>query len=220
MPLILNIDTSTENALLCISKDENVIREATNNNQKDHAAFLQPAIKQLLEQSNYSIKQLDATSVAEGPGSYTGLRVGMATAKGLCYALKIPLITLSTLEVMALSAIENTMEPHLYWYCPMIDARRMEVFTAIFDDQLNVIQPPQALILEPNSFDELIFNKKIVFLGNGAKKFLEISNHSNLRFNKATVSASSLVKVSLKKFLKKQFSSLSNSEPLYIKQVF
>src|SRR6185436_13250566 len=100
MPLILHIDTATENAIVCISKNENIIHVVTNDKQKDHASFLQLAIKRLLEKSNISIHQLNAVSVTSGPGSYTGLRVGMASAKGFCYALKIPLITLNTLEVM------------------------------------------------------------------------------------------------------------------------
>lgn len=169
MPLILHIDTATENATISISQNETVIHSVTNDKQKDHASFLQPAIKQLLEQSNISIHQVNAVSVTAGPGSYTGLRVGMASAKGLCYALKIPLITLSTLQVMGLSVIENTNQPELYFYCPMIDARRMEVFTATFDDELKEIQPARALILEPLSFNEVMKRKPIIFSGSGAK---------------------------------------------------
>lgn len=220
MPLILHIDAATENALIAISKNETVILSATNNKQKDHASFLQPAIKHLLQQSDISINQLNAVSVTEGPGSYTGLRVGMATAKGLCYALQIPLITLCTPEVMALSVIETTNKSHLYLYCPMIEARRMEVFTAIFDDKLNVIQSPHALIVEPTSFDEILDGKQIIFFGSGAKKFIDISSHSNLRFSNTAISASSLVKTSILKFSKKQFTDLAGAEPVYLKQFY
>jgi len=219
MPLILHIDTSTENAIIAISKNENVINFITNDQQKDHASFLQPAIKQLLHQNNISIHQLNAVSVTAGPGSYTGLRVGMASAKGLCYALQIPLLALSTLQVMAFSVIENTNEPELYLYCPMIDARRMEVFTALFDDQLNEIQSPHALVLEPTSFDNIAREKQIIFSGNGTKKFIDLLSASpNLLVNSATISPSALVKISIQKFRQKEFADLSNVEPVYIKQ--
>src|SRR5688572_23118107 len=155
MPLILNIDTATENATISISENENVVNFLSSNNQKDHASFLQPAIKQLLALNNFSIEQLNAISVTIGPGSYTGLRVGLATAKGLCYALNIPLITSGTLEVMALSVIKQTEEPESYLYCPMIDARRMEIFTGVYDHNLNEIIRPSAITLEPLTFDKL-----------------------------------------------------------------
>src|SRR5438046_9780122 len=103
MPLILNIDTATEIATLSVSQDNLVLDFITNDNQKDHASFLQPAIKELFKKCDLQMQKLNAVAVTAGPGSYTGLRVGMASAKGLCYALNIPLITINTLEVMALS---------------------------------------------------------------------------------------------------------------------
>ena len=219
MSVILNIDTSTENATVCISKNEKVIQFVTNNKQKDHASFLQPAIKELLKQNHISIHELNAVAVTEGPGSYTGLRVGMASAKGLCYALQVPLITLGTLEVMALSIMEETNEPESYLYCPMIDARRMEVFTALFDHLLNEILPPHALVLEPTSFNNIIQEKPIIFSGSGSKKFVNLlAIRHNLLVNNATISASALTKISLQKFYQKGFADLSNAEPAYIKQ--
>jgi tRNA threonylcarbamoyladenosine biosynthesis protein TsaB len=219
MSVILNIDTSTENATVCISKNEKVIQFVTNNKQKDHASFLQPAIKKLLKQNNISIHELNAVAVTEGPGSYTGLRVGMASAKGLCYALQVPLITLGTLEVMALSIMEKTNKPESYLYCPMIDARRMEVFTALFDHLLNEILPPHALVLEPTSFDNIMQEKPIIFSGSGSKKFVNLlSIRHNLLVNNSAISASALTKISLQKFHQKGFADLSNVEPAYIKQ--
>ena len=221
MPLILNIDTATEIATFCISKNESIIHFVVNDKQKEHSSFLQPAIKQLLKKSNVSIRQLDAVSVTAGPGSYTGLRVGMASAKGLCYALQIPLIALNTLEVMALSVIEKTNEPELYVYCPMIDARRMEVFTAMFDDELNEIQPPRALVLEPSSFDKAMHQKQIIFSGSGSKKFATLSLHqSSFLFSDLTISASALVKISTKKFKQQKFTELLNAAPAYIKEFY
>jgi tRNA threonylcarbamoyladenosine biosynthesis protein TsaB len=218
MPLILNIDTATENATISISQNENVINFLSSNNQKDHASFLQPAIKQLIQLNNFSIDQLNAVSVTIGPGSYTGLRVGLASAKGLCYALNIPLITLGTLEVMALSVIKHIEEPELYLYCPMIDARRMEVFTAIYDYNLNEIITPCAIILEPVTFIKLIRENQIIFFGSGAQKFIDQSLHKNLKFYNAGLSTYALATISSKKFQEKIYTNLIYAEPLYIKQ--
>lgn len=218
MPLIVNIDTAGESATISISEKENVINFLSSNNQKDHASFLQPAIKQLLEVNNFSIDQLNAVSVTIGPGSYTGLRVGLASAKGLCYALNIPLITAGTLEVMALSVINQTEKPESYLYCPMIDARRMEIFTAIYDHNLNEIIRPSAIILESLTFDKLVQEKQIIFFGSGAKKFVTRSLQTNLKFYEARTSVHALAKMSSKKFQKKIYTNLVYAEPLYIKE--
>ena len=220
MPLILHIDTATENATISIAQNEHVIGFLTSINQKDHASFLQPGIRKLFAESNISINQLNAVSVTAGPGSYTGLRVGMASAKGICYALQIPLITLSTLEVMVLSIIEKTADPASYLYCPMIDAGRMEVFTALFDENLRELMPPCALILQPGSFDDFIKNRPIIFCGNGAEKFLKLSTHSNLLYVETVNSASALSLLSLKNFKPGGFADLLNAQPAYLKQFY
>ena len=217
MALILTIDTATENATVGISKNEIPIRSITNNNQKEHASFLELAIKQVLQQSDISIHELNAVSVTNGPGSYTGLRVSMASAKGLCYALKIPLITISTLEAMALSVIENTIQPQLYLYCPMIDARRMEVFTAIFDNELNEVLSPQAIVLKPSGFKELIRIKPIIFSGNGARKFINMAGDQGLKESHSLISDSALAHLSAQKYQQKQCANLSSAEPVYLK---
>jgi len=220
MALILHIDTATVNAVVCISENEKVIDFFTNNNQKDHASFVQPAIKQLLQKNNISINQLNAVSVTEGPGSYTGLRVGMASAKGLCYALNIPLLALSTLKVMALSVIEHTTQPELYSYCPMIDARRIEVFTGLFDNELNEILPASSVILAATYLDDILQKKKIIFSGNGAQKFINLSHHSNIIFSEKTISTSALATISTKKFNEKKFADLYTADSIYIKPFF
>ncbi|MBO9635517.1 MAG: tRNA (adenosine(37)-N6)-threonylcarbamoyltransferase complex dimerization subunit type 1 TsaB, partial [Chitinophagaceae bacterium] len=157
MALLLNIDTATENGSICLSHDGKPIRTMVNHQMRDHAAWIQSAIKQILEETQNTAKDLQAIAVTAGPGSYTGLRVGMATAKGLCYALGIPLITENTLKVMAYAATQQSF-PNGDEYsikaglknstilCPMIDARRMEVFTALYDLQLNIVERPAALI--------------------------------------------------------------------------
>src|SRR5690606_37833050 len=130
MVLILHIETAIETASICLAKDGEVIAHDSNNQQKDHAAWIHNAIKKIMDDAGHPLKTLSAISISAGPGSYTGLRVGMATAKGLCYTLKIPMIALSTLEIMAVAAkveSENNNEM-IDLLVPMIDARRMEVF--------------------------------------------------------------------------------------------
>ncbi len=220
MPVFLHINTATENAIIGISENETVIDFLTNNNQKDHASFVQEAIKNLLQRTGISIKKLDAVSVTQGPGSYTGLRVGMASAKGLCYVLKIPLLTLNTLEIMALSVIEKNAEPERFLYCPMIDARRLEVFTALFDHKLNEVLPASSVIIEPGYLDDIIQKRSIILCGNGAKKFIDLSPHGNLTFDETKISISALAKSSSIKFSNKQFSNLFTTDAAYLKPFF
>src|SRR3954463_10682013 len=146
MSFILNIDTSIESAAVCIAENGTELHTISNSTKKDHATFLHNAIKNIIEITSIGLQSLDAIAVANGPGSYTGLRVGLATAKGLCYALNKPLILLNTLEVMAHAAIKETFNTRHsvadILYCPMIDARRMEVFTGIYNEQIeNIVKP-------------------------------------------------------------------------------
>src|SRR3954463_8376101 len=134
MSFILNIDTSIESAAVCIAENGTELHTISNSTKKDHATFLHNAIKNIIEITSIGLQSLDAIAVANGPGSYTGLRVGMASAKGLCYALNKPLITLGTLNILTKGVIDDKKKfigPLLY--CPLIDARRMEVYTALFD---------------------------------------------------------------------------------------
>lgn len=219
MPLILHIDTATENATVSLARDGAVIYLLTNDIQKDHAAFLQPAIKRLLNETGISADELNAIAVTAGPGSYTGLRVGMSSAKGICYALQIPLIAINSLEVMALSVINNTADQEEYLYCPMIDAGRMEVFTALFDNELNNILPPCALILEPGSFAEVSPKARVIFFGTGSQKFKGMSN-SNFMYGVIPGMADALSFLSLKKFQQHSFANLLNAEPVYLKPFY
>src|SRR6186713_64350 len=147
MALILNIDTATEQGGICLAKEGKPLALATNKEPKDHAGWLHPAIEKLMRETGHRMKDLQAVAITAGPGSYTGLRVGMAAAKGFCYALDIPLITESTLKVMAFAAREQSSPTGLL--CPMIDARRMEVFTALYSTDLVEIMPATAMVIEP-----------------------------------------------------------------------
>lgn len=211
MSIILNIDTAVQTSSICLAQNDQPISVKVNPLQKDSAAWLHVAIKEILNENHLNFQQLDAIAVSEGPGSYTGLRVGMATAKGLCYVLNKPLITINTLQMMA-SAARSKYEGFL---CPMIDARRMEVFTAVFDQELNFILPPVNLILDENSFHDLLQEKSILFFGNGAHKFQQIAKHHNALFVAIDFNASAMAELSHNKFLNSEFADLAYSQPFY-----
>jgi tRNA threonylcarbamoyladenosine biosynthesis protein TsaB len=213
--VILNIETAIESASVCLAKNGQVILLKKHPHPRDSAAWIQPAISQLLNDAGYSFKGIHAVAVSSGPGSYTGLRVGMATAKGLCFALGIPLITLNTLKLMAASVNGNEG-----WLCPMIDARRMEVFTAVFDRELNEILPAKNMILNDESFIEMIDQEKILFFGNGSDKFKPVMQHKNARFADFTLTAAHMANLSEMAYDDGHFADLAYSEPFYGKEFF
>ena len=224
--IILNIDTATDQASVSLSSDESVIGTLENNSQKDHAAWIQMAINTLLQKHGYTMQQLQAIAVTAGPGSYTGLRVGMATAKGLCFALQIPLITINTLQVMANAAIDQYVSkaaemPPPLCFCPMIDARRMEVFTAVYDEALQEIVAPKAMILEELSFKEELNDRSLICFGNGSfknkKRYLELME----RFIDEKIDiAKSLAKLASSLYLTQNFANLAYAEPVYLKEFY
>ncbi len=214
MALILNIDTALESASVCISQNGSTISLQKNNDQKDHAAWIHTAIDRLLKDASYKIKQMEAVAVTIGPGSYTGLRVGLSTAKGLCFALNIPLITCNTLKVMALSA-EQVPEEYI---CPMIDARRMEVYTAIFDRKGKEILQSVAMIIGEDSFSQLLKDRSACFFGNGSRKFQSVYKNINATFRDINTDATHLAQMAEQLFAVKEFADLAYSEPLYLKE--
>jgi tRNA threonylcarbamoyladenosine biosynthesis protein TsaB len=221
MSYILLIDTAEQQAQVILAKEDAVVGAAQNEQMTNHAAFVQTAIANLLQQAGISPKDLAAVAVTEGPGSYTGLRVGMASAKGLCYALQIPLITIGTLELMTASAIEQHRQPaEEYWYCPMIDARRMEVFTAIFDNQLHTVEEAQPMILDMQSFAEKLLQQKTVFFGSGAAKWQAVCNHENAFFESFNISPGCFARLGFNKFMTQTFADVAYAEPQYLKPFF
>lgn len=216
MALILHIDTSIDIASICLAQNEDILLSAQNENMKDHAAWLQPAIAVMMETSGLSINKLEAVAITNGPGSYTGLRVGLSTAKGICYTLKIPLITIGTLEIMAFKAKDYDTD----LLCPMIDARRMEVFTALYDKNLFEIEKPHARILDKNSFENILSYKRILFFGNGIEKFKPIINSNNSLFEDIKIAASDMIIIANQCFTKSEFADLVYAEPFYIKDFF
>jgi tRNA threonylcarbamoyladenosine biosynthesis protein TsaB len=218
MALILIIDTSTEKASIALSQDDEAIGLSVNEEQKDHAGWIHQAIENLLASRSIALKDLKAVAVTAGPGSYTGLRVGLATAKGLCYALSLPLITVNTLEAMAVAAIAAEQDAELY--CPMIDARRMEVFTAVYDRKVNLILPPLAMVLDETAFQPLLEDKRMLFFGNGHTKVQQIITHPNAIFRNVPFDASCLAGFIMKKYNLSQFADLAYTEPVYVKEVY
>ena len=219
MALILNIDTATGTGSICLSMNGQSISLLKNENQKDHASWLQAAIVKLLSDAGFGMKDLQAVAVTAGPGSYTGIRVAMASAKGLCFALKIPLITENTLKVMA-HAAQKTARGLASLICPMINARRMEVFTALYNLGLEEIMPPEAIILDANSFADHLGQHKILFFGPGSKKWQQGITTYNAFFADVPFSAENLGKLADQKFDIQQFTDIIYSEPYYLKSFF
>lgn len=217
MSLLLNIDTATEAAYVSVARDGIILRSLNNLSQKDHASFLQVAIQQLTKDTGISLQELDAVAVTAGPGSYTGLRVGLASAKGICYALNKPLITLNTLAVWATAAILATKEEEAL-FCPMIDARRMEVFTAVYNRQLDIILPPCALVIDENSFAGLLQDHTILFFGNGAAKWQQVAKQTHARFTDLTVIPAAMSELAANHYDNHRFTALADSEPIYLKE--
>ena len=220
MPLLLNIDTATEHASVCLSNESGVLLLKESQDQKNHGAFLQPAIQQIVLETGIELQAVDAISVTEGPGSYTGLRVGLASAKGLCYALQKPLIAINTLKVMALAAINQAPYSSNTLFCPMIDARRMEVFTAIYDIHLNQLEAPNAKILDSTSFEAIIGQQPMVFSGSGSIKIQALLNNSNAIFNSVQHTAAHLSILALTSFQDKNYVDLAYFEPFYLKAFY
>ena len=218
---LLNIHTTGETAMVALSNGSEVLNTELNHQFKEHATFLHVAIEKLLKENNIAPAALKVISVTHGPGSYTGIRVGLAAAKGLCYALKIPLITLNTLDVLAASAIHNLNDP-LALYCPMIDARRMEVYTAMYDFNQARLYEPHSVIIDPAFFEKFVQSGKVYFFGSGSMKFEQIleEEKGNRRhiFVEIEIDPEAMAILSFKKFLELDFSDLAYSEPEYLKE--
>ncbi len=226
MALILNIDTALDTGSVSLAENGKILLSAHNHTQKDHAAWLQVAINDLMKETGVSMQKLNAVGVNIGPGSYTGLRIGLSSAKGICYALHIPLVTENSLKIMALSAIKyiETSAHHemlqQLLYCAMIDARRMEVFTALYNFRLEEILKPRTGILSEKSFNEELKRQKILFLGNGSAKFQSVCQNSNALFEKIPLNPVAFTELIYKNFIGNNFADLIYAEPFYLKEFF
>ena len=217
MATFLLIYTATAHASVCLSKDGLVVACLETTDQKSHASFIQPAIETLCKQTGINLSSIDAISISMGPGSYTGLRVGMATAKGIAYALGKPLIGINTLQIIA-AAAKRIHPGNDKAICALLDARRMEVFTGIYSQNLEPTTTSTALILDAQSFENELANAAILFVGDGAEKFKAICNHSNAYFDTTIrYGAADMIALTENAFTLTDFLDLAYSEPLYIK---
>jgi len=217
MALLLHIETSTTMCSVAISENESLIACKELNQGYTHAENLHVFIQDLINENKLQTKNLSAIVVSKGPGSYTGLRIGVSAAKGLAYALKIPLISVDTLQVMAAQA-KQTIAADAF-FCPMLDARRMEVYTAVYDSKLERKQEIQALIVDENSIQQFSKFQKIYFFGDGMPKCKEVlSQLKNANFIDAIVpSAKHMATLAFEKFQNRVFEDVAYFEPFYLK---
>ena len=216
MNLILSVETSTTVCSVAIVRDGEAILAEKLFIEKSHSSMLTLVIEALCKRGGYELGDFDAFAVSKGPGSYTGLRIGVSTIKGLCFALDKPLIAINTLKAMAYEVSQFNMENHCL--CPMIDARRMEVYTALFDPQLNELEPISAKILDESSFRETLSTSSVLFFGNGSDKFMEIMKEQNAKFiSGVSPSASAVGELAFLSFQKGEFEDVAYFEPYYLK---
>lgn len=223
MVLLLSIETSTQCCSVALHEDGMLIATKVVETPRSAASQLAVMIDELFHTSDRKPQLLKGVIVAAGPGSYTGLRIGVATAKGLCYALNIPIISVNTLELMAYQFLEmESKEKHIQndkvILCPMLDARRMEVYCALLDHNLNYIEPVQAKVIDKESFIGIIESTPVFFFGDGADKCKDVIRHSNARFISGIIPlASSLGEIGFKKWKQGEYEDLVLFEPFYLK---
>lgn len=229
MALILNLETATTVCSVSLGKDGKLLALKEQNGDYSHAENLTLFIEDVLKQANVKVSELDAVAVSKGPGSYTGLRIGVSTAKGLCYSLDKPLIAIDTLKHLALAASQNLkfqISNPKSLFCPMLDARRMEVYCALFDSSLNYVREISAEIIDQSSF-KLLFSPSekakeeysVYFFGDGASKCKAVlSQNANAFFiDDIFPSAKNMISLSEKAFFNKQFEDVAYFEPFYLK---
>lgn len=216
---ILCVDTTSEFCSISLFENDILIENNDSKIERSHSKLIIKIIDDILINNKLKAKELDAFSISKGPGSYTGLRIGLSSLKGFCYALEKPLIAVNTLKILAKSALKYIKDKDSI-LCPMLDARRMEVYTKIFNYNLNELSKDQALILEKDSFEN--YNSKIVyFFGDGSYKFKEIVNKKNFMFiNNINSNSKFMGQLSYDKFINKDFEDLSSFEPNYIKDFY
>lgn len=218
MALILNIETATTACSVALAESGKLLTIKELDGDYSHAENLTLFIQDVIQQAARSFSDIDAIAVSKGPGSYTGLRIGVSVAKGLCYSLNKPLIAIDTLQHMALS-VSLKKENNSVFYCPMLDARRMEVYCAIYDASNQIARPTAAEIIDESSFGEFLNSGPIYFFGNGAEKCKDLlGNNSNALFvDNIIPSAANMVKLSEQAFVAENFEDVAYFEPFYLK---
>jgi len=217
MPLILNIESSTEICSICISKDSEVLASIDLTEKYKHSEMMTVLIDQCVKQVNITLQNIDAVAIGSGPGSYTSLRVGASVAKGICYALDKPLLSVNTLQALAYGGIQQFGAEKIKWVRPAIDARRMEIYTQLFDNKSQPHSEAEAVVVDEKSFDENFKNGVTLFCGNGAEKLKDILQNTNSRFLSMGCSAKYMAPLSHDLLVAKKFENIANYEPFYLK---
>jgi tRNA threonylcarbamoyladenosine biosynthesis protein TsaB len=217
MTHILCIETATEICSVAIAKNGETIALVEDTQGNNHASQLHILVAKALEKADLQFSDLHAIAVSKGPGSYTGLRVGVSAAKGYCYALQIPLIAINTLQSLANGFLQNNPS-YSGVVCPMIDARRMEVYCALFNQTLHEVLPTQANIIDEQSFAEELTQNQITFIGNGAAKCQNTITHGQAKFDVSIrCNASYLSQLVQEAFTQNNFEDVAYFEPYYLK---
>lgn len=217
MSLILSLETSTPVCSAAIHHHGKLLASRELHEDQAHGSKLAVITEELFSEAGIERTELEAVAISKGPGSYTGLRIGTSTAKGIAFALNIPLIAVDTLEIMAWQVSKKqNFEGYL---CPMLDARRMEVYCSIYDSSLKVIQPLEARVIDENSFSELLTKHKILFFGSGADKCVDLIRNPNAFFRAGIYpEAVSLGEIGFGKFQRNELEDLIHFEPVYLKE--
>ncbi|QQL50616.1 tRNA (adenosine(37)-N6)-threonylcarbamoyltransferase complex dimerization subunit type 1 TsaB [Mucilaginibacter ginkgonis] len=219
MSVILQIETATTVCSVALAKDGNVLAVKEMNERNVHAEKITLFIQDVLQQAKHTLADIAAVAVSKGPGSYTGLRIGVSAAKGLCFALDKPLIAINTLDAMAAGALVfNDQFSADAILCPMIDARRMEVYTALYDSDALPVKPTSAKIIDENSFADVRDHQLVIF-GDGALKCKDVLiNHNVLWLSDFENSATQLTAIALQKYQNGAFEDIAYFEPYYLKE--
>ena len=220
MALILNIETATKICSVALAKDRMVIASKETSEGNSHSTLLAPFIKEIMDNSDYSFNDLDGIAVSMGPGSYTGLRIGVSTAKGLCFGLDIPLIAVSTLEAMTVQAVKQypSLDKHML-LSPMIDARRMEAYSQFFNTDLKPLNKISAIVVDEETYKTELTKQPILFFGDGALKCEPIINNSKaIFFEGGLPSAEGMASVAERQFNNQDFADVAYFEPFYLKE--
>jgi tRNA threonylcarbamoyladenosine biosynthesis protein TsaB len=217
MAIILSIETATKAGSVAIHKDGALIGIQQYNIEKSHSALVQVLMLQLLENTGIERNEIDAVAVSAGPGSYTGLRIGVSSAKGFCYALNVPLIAINTLEAMVFQV--NKQHVNDYLLCPMIDARRVEVYCLLAEKSGKILESTYAKIIEEDAFSTYLNEGKVLFFGDGSDKCKTIIRSENAIFiDNIIPSAKEIGEMAEVKFQKGDFEDLAYYEPFYLKE--
>ena len=219
MARIILIETSTALCSVALAEDGRIVAYKESETPRAQASLTAPFVKELLDARGIGVRDCDAVCVSKGPGSYTGLRVGVSTAKGLCFGAGIPLIAVGTLDTLVYQAADEGLLPDgCRHVVPMVDARRMEVYTAVFTPDGRQLTDTRPQVIEPDSFADLLAEGPVLFIGDGADKCRETLTHPNARFVQCCPKASAMLRPAFAAWNEKRFEDTAYFEPFYLKE--